>query len=107
MTVKMSPQEFATNTNLERRLIEKYGLIDGNGNRIYMSYDKYLNDKKNLPLYLATAEAHLVGYPQAELLNRDINLAQKNDLSSKIGKKSYTGAEKLQIPLTQALLRKK
>ena len=90
---KMSPQEFATNTNLERRFIEQYGLMDGNGNRIYMSYDKYLNAKKNLPLYLATAEAHLVGYPQAELLNRDINLAQKNDLSSKIGKNFYTGAE--------------
>ena len=61
--------------------------MDSNGNRIYMSYDNYLKIKKNLPLFLATADAHLIDYPQAELLNRDINLAQKNDLSSKIGKK--------------------
>ncbi|MBQ9788868.1 MAG: hypothetical protein IJW31_04655 [Lentisphaeria bacterium] len=73
--------------------MKKYGLIDGNGNRIYMSYAKYLQQKANIPLYLATAEPYQVGNPQAELLDRTINLAQKNDLSSKIGKNSYTGVE--------------
>ena len=55
--------------------------MDSNGNRIYMSYDNYLKIKKNIPLYLATAEPYQVGNPQAELLDRNINLAQKNDLS--------------------------
>ena len=68
-------------------LLKKYGLIDGNGNRIYMSYAKYLQQKADIPLYLATVGGASSGNPQVELIDRDINLTQKNDLSSKIGKK--------------------
>ena len=61
----------------EKQAVEKYGLTDGDGNRVYMSYNKYLQQKADIPLYLATAEAHQIGNLQAELSDRNNTTAQK------------------------------
>ena len=79
--------------NLEKQAVSKYGLMDGNGNRVYMNYNKYLQQKAEIPLYLATAEAHQTGNLQAELSDRVINVTQKIKKSSADLINFYEGAE--------------
>ena len=79
--------------NLEKQAVSKYGLMDGNGNRVYMNYNKYLQQKAEIPLYLATAEAHQTGNLQAELSDRVINVTQKIKKSSADLINFYKGAE--------------
>jgi hypothetical protein len=67
--------------------------MNGDGNRVYMSYNKYLQQKADFPLYLATAEAHQTGNLQAELSDRGINVAQKIKKSSADLINFYEGAE--------------
>ena len=60
---------------------------------MYMSYNKYLQQKADIPLYLATAEAHQTGNLQAELSDRDNNVTQKIKKSSADLINFYEGAE--------------
>ena len=67
--------------------------MDGDGNRIYMSYDKYLQQKADVPLYLATANTNQTGNLQAELSDRNNNVTQKIKKSSADLINFYEGAE--------------
>ena len=80
-------------TKIEIQAVEKYGLMNGDGNRVYMSYNKYLQQKADIPLYLATAEAHQIGNLKAELSDRGNTIAQKIKKSSADLTDFYEGAE--------------
>ena len=45
---------------------------------MYMSYNKYLQQKADFPLYLATANTNQTGNLQAELSDRNNNVTQGN-----------------------------
>ena len=77
----------------EKQAVEKYGLMNGDGNRVYMSYNKYLQQKADFPLYLATAEPNQIGNLQAELPDRNNTIAQKIKNSSADLTDFYEGAE--------------
>ena len=78
---------------LEKQAVEKYGLMNGDGKRVYMSYNKYLQQKADFPLYLATAEPNQIGNLQAELSDRNNNVTQKIKKSSADLTDFYKGAE--------------
>ena len=58
-----------------------------------MSYNKYLQQKADFPLYLATAEPNQTGNLQAELSDRNNNVTQKIKKSSADLTDFYEGAE--------------
>ena len=78
---------------LEKQAVEKYGLMNGDGKRVYMSYNKYLQQKADVPLYLATANTNQIGNLQAELSDRNNNVTQKIKKSSADLTDFYKGAE--------------
>gem|GEM_PF-5906614 len=81
--------------NQEKQAVNQFGLVDKDGLPVNITYDEYLDKKKDIPLYLATAEAHQVLSPQMEASDRDNNINDNPDLSSANEKKipDYTGAE--------------
>ena len=67
--------------------------MNGDGKRVYMSYNKYLQQKADVPLYLATANTNQIGNLQAELSDRNNNVTQKIKKSSADLTDFYKGAE--------------
>ncbi|MCQ2378962.1 MAG: hypothetical protein MJ016_07145, partial [Victivallaceae bacterium] len=81
--------------NREKQAIDQYGLIDKDGLPVNITYQEYLAKKKDIPLYLATAEAHQVLSPQMEASDRANNINGNPDLSSANEKKNqeYSGSQ--------------
>ena len=66
----------------ERENVEQYGVIDKDGNKRKLTWDEYLEAKRNEPLYLATANGSQPSATQTSPAVSINNIHDKNEKSS-------------------------